>query len=246
MPAGPTTTVLEAPDGPVQDRRRPARTAARRRRNRLGLALVAPAFAVIAVLVLYPSLSSVLGSFQRYELTDPNRSFSGVRNYALVLADPTFLQSLANTAGYFVVITLAVLLMGLATALWLQSLHGAWRAVALTVVVLPWSVPGTVAGVLWSFILNPTGAGLLNSILKSLHLIGSYQAWLNKPFAGIVVIGLTSRGAPCPSASSCCSPASRASPARSTSRASWTARPGRGSSPPSPSPCCGPRSRSCC
>jgi ABC-type sugar transport system permease subunit len=159
--------------------------------NRLGVALVAPAFAVIAVLVLYPSISSIVGSFQRYELTDPNRSFTGLRNYAEVLTDPTFLQSLANTAGYFVVITLAVLLMGLATALWLQSLRGAWRAVALTVIVVPWAVPGTVAGVLWSFILNPTGAGLLNSVLKSLSLIGGYQAWLNKPVAGIVVIGLT-------------------------------------------------------
>jgi ABC-type sugar transport system permease subunit len=170
---------------------RATRSAARRRVNRLGFTLVAPAFAVIAVLVLYPSVSSLIGSFQRYELTDPNRAFSGLRNYVAVLSDPTFQQSLANTAGYFVVITLAALLMGLGTALWLQSLRGVWRAIALTVIVLPWSVPGTVAGVLWSFILNPTGAGLLNSVLKSLGLIGGYQAWLNKPVAGIVVIGLT-------------------------------------------------------
>jgi ABC-type sugar transport system permease subunit len=146
---------------------------------------------VIALLVLYPSTSSIVGSFQRYELTNPSRAFSGVRNYAAVLTDPTFVQSLLNTAGYFVVITLAVLVMGLGAALWLQSLHGGWRAVALTMIVLPWSVPGTVAGVLWSFILNPTGAGLLNSVLTSLHVVGSSQAWLNKPIAGIVAIGLT-------------------------------------------------------
>lgn len=191
MQPGATTSAIPVTGGPVQDRSRPAHSRSRRRVNRLGLALVAPAFAVIAVLVLYPSISSIVGSFQRYELTDPNRSFSGFRNYVEVLTDPAFLQSLANTAGYFVVITLAVLLMGLATALWLQSLRGVWRAVALTVVVLPWAVPGTVAGVLWSFILNPTGAGLLNSVLKSLNLISGYQAWLNMPLAGIVVIGLT-------------------------------------------------------
>ena len=191
MQPGATTSAIPVSGGPAQNRSRPTRTRSRRRVNRLGVALVAPAFAVIAVLVLYPSISSIVGSFQRYELTTPDRSFTGLRNYAEVLTDPTFLQSLANTAGYFVVITLAVLLMGLATALWLQSLRGAWRAVALTVIVLPWAVPGTVAGVLWSFILNPTGAGLLNSVLKSLSLISGYQAWLNKPVAGIVVIGLT-------------------------------------------------------
>jgi multiple sugar transport system permease protein len=187
-----STTILPPPSGgPTRDQRRPTRSASRRRVNRLGLGLVAPAFAVIAVLVLYPSISSVIGSFQRYELTDPNRAFTGLRNYALVLTDPSFLQSLLNTAGYFVVITLAVLVMGLGMALWLQSLHGWWRGVALTIIVLPWSVPGTVAGVLWSFILNPTGAGLLNSVLQSLNLIGSYRAWLNEPVAGIAVIGLT-------------------------------------------------------
>ncbi|MDB5733305.1 MAG: hypothetical protein JWQ03_3200 [Variovorax sp.] len=191
MEAESTTTLRPVPGGPVQDHARPTRTAARRRVNRLGLGLVAPAFAVIAVLVLYPSISSIIGSLQRYELTDPSRAFVGLRNYSLVLADPSFLQSLLNTAGYFIVITVAVLVMGLVMALWLQSLHGAWRAVALTVIVLPWSVPGTVAGVLWSFILNPTGAGLLNSTLKSIGLIGSYQAWLDKPVGGIAVIGLT-------------------------------------------------------
>lgn len=146
---------------------------------------------MIAILVLYPSISSIVGSFQRYELTNPSRAFTGLRNYNSVLTDPLFVQSLVNTAGYFVVITLAVLVMGLGTALWLQSLHGMWRVVALTIVVLPWAVPGTVAGVLWSFILNPTGAGLLNSVLKSLHLIDTYQAWVNKPVVGIVVIALT-------------------------------------------------------
>jgi ABC-type sugar transport system permease subunit len=170
---------------------RPARSATRRRVDRLGLLLVAPAAAVIAVLVLYPSLSSVVGSFQRYELTNPNRAFSGVRNYTSVLADSTFQKSLLNTGAYFLVLTACVLVMGLVMALWLQSLRGTLRAVALTVIVLPWSVPGTVAGVLWSFILNPTGTGLLNSVLKSLNLIADYQAWLNMPVAGLVVIALT-------------------------------------------------------
>lgn len=167
------------------------RSATRRRINRLGLLLVAPSALVIAVLVLFPSIRSVIGSFQRYELTDPNRAFNGVQNYASVLADSDFQQSIRNTAGYFVVVTVCVIIIGIVIALWLHSLHGILRAVALTVIVLPWAVPGTVSGVLWSFILNPTGAGLLNSLLKSLHLIGSYQAWLNTPVVGIVVIATT-------------------------------------------------------
>jgi multiple sugar transport system permease protein len=180
----------------TQKRTQPAgpntrRSASRRRINRLGLLLVAPSVLVIAVLVLFPSIRSLIGSSRRYELTDQNHAFNGVQNYRSVLADSDFQQALKNTAGYFVVVSVLVLLIGIVVALWLQSLHGVVRAVALTVVVLPWAVPGTVSGVLWSFVLNPTGTGLLNSLLKSLHLIGSYQAWLNKPIAGILVIAVT-------------------------------------------------------
>ena len=168
-----------------------SRAVSRRRVNRLGFLLVAPALVIIVVLVLYPSIQSVIGSFQRYELTDPNRGFIGVRNYTSTLGDPTFQQSLLNTAGYFIVITVCVFVMGLVMALWLQSLKGYKRGIALTAIILPWAVPGTVAGILWSFILNPTGSGLLNSVLKSLHLISTYQVWLNSPILGIVVIGLS-------------------------------------------------------
>ena len=189
---GPSRTALRpATAAPAGRTARRARSASRRRLDRLGLLLVAPSALVIAVLVLYPSISSIVGSLQRYELTNPDRAFTGLRNYSAVLTDTTFQRSLGNTAGYFLVITACVLLMGLVMALWLQSLRGPLRAVALTVIVLPWSVPGTVAGVLWSFILNPTGTGLLNSVLRSLSLIGSDQAWLNMPVAGIVVIALT-------------------------------------------------------
>ncbi len=167
------------------------RSATRRRIDRLGLLLVAPSALVIVVLVLFPSSRSVFGSLHRYDLTDPNHGLNGVQNYRSILTDSDFQQSLRNTAGYFVVVSVLVLVIGIVMALWLQSLRGVVRAVALTVVVLPWAVPGTVSGVLWSFILNPTRTGLLNSVLKSLHLIGSYQAWLNKPVAGVFVIAIT-------------------------------------------------------
>lgn len=165
--------------------------ATRRRVTRLGLMLVAPSVLVIAVLVVYPSARSIYGSLQHYELTNPSRSFIGLRNYATILNDPTFIRSLLNTMGYFIVLTVCVIVIGLVMALWLQSLRGYKRALALMVVVLPWAVPGTVSGVLWSFIFNPTGSGLLNSILKSIGLIPTYQVWLSKPIIGIILIGFT-------------------------------------------------------
>lgn len=172
---------------------RPGRrwSARSRQLTRLGWALTSPALVVIIVLVLYPSVRSAAGSFQHYDLTSPGGGFSGVENYRKVLGSSDFQQSLISTAGYFVVLTVCCLVGGMVIAVWLQSLTSRWRAIALTIVILPWAVPGTVAGVLWSFILNPTSSGTLNSLLKSIGVISHYHVWLNSPVSGIIVIGLT-------------------------------------------------------
>jgi len=163
----------------------------RRPADRLGWLLVAPASIVIVALVLYPTAVSVFGSFQHYSLTDQDRSFVGLQNYLTVLSDSEFQRASVTTALYFVVISVGVLVIGLGMALWLQTLRGVARGLALGVIILPWAVPGTVSGLLWSFIFTPTGAGLLNSTLTSLHVIESNQAWLNMPVLGPLLIALT-------------------------------------------------------
>lgn len=188
-----------AEDGPLPGGvgNHPARTGVTRmrrqhvRRRWLGLLLVTPALAVIAILVIYPSVASIVGSFRRYQLTSQDHHFIGLNNYTTTLGNPSFRQTLLVTAEYFVVISIGVTVLGLVAALWIQSLRGWRRATALTIVVLPWAVPGSIAGLLWLFILNPTGSGLLNSILKSLHVISDYHVWLSEPVTSTIVIGLT-------------------------------------------------------
>ena len=159
--------------------------------DQLGWLLVAPASIVIILVVLYPTAISLFGSLQHYSLVDQDRSFVGIKNYVDVLSDSAFQRSAVTTAMYFVTISIGVLVVGLGMALWLQTLTGRVRGLALCVIILPWAVPGTVSGLLWSFIFTPTGSGLLNSTLTSLHLIGTDQAWLNMPTLGPVLIALT-------------------------------------------------------
>lgn len=162
-----------------------------RQTDLLGWLLVAPAGIVILVLVLYPTAISLIGSLQHYSLTDQDRSFIGLENYVDVLKDTAFQRSAVTTAMYFLAISVGVIVVGLGMALWLQTLKGRVRGLALCVIILPWAVPGTVSGLLWSFIFTPTGSGLLNSTLTSLRLIGGSQAWLNMPTLGPILIALT-------------------------------------------------------
>ncbi len=143
--------------------------------------LVLPAILFIGVLVIYPLLFSIFSSVHVDDLLYPAlHKFVGVQNYINVLSDPSFQIAARNTVFYFIFTSLGVFLFGIVIALWLHNLPHKWRGVFLTVVILPWAVPGVVTGLLWSFIYNPT-SGLLDGLLKSLHIISQNIIWFNDP-----------------------------------------------------------------
>ena len=85
-------------------------------------------------------------------------------------------QSAVNTVIYIVVGVGLTTLFGLGIALVLQR-RSHWRGVVLALVVLPWALPAVVEAVIWGWIYDPT-FGVLNSVLKSIHLIHSYHLWI--------------------------------------------------------------------
>lgn len=149
-----------------------------------------PCLALVAVLVLYPMGTSLYQSVHNDTPLDPTNAFVGLRNYRFVVSDPDFVQAVKNTGQYLLFATISSLALGLIMAMWLHSLRRG-RGAALVLVVLPWAVPGTVVGILWSFILNPTGNGLLNAVLLRTHAISAPIVWLAHPLTGILLITLT-------------------------------------------------------
>ena len=83
---------------------------------------------------------------------------------------------MVNTAWY--ALFGVALMVGLGTGIALLLQHPfRGRGLILAIVILPWALPGVVEGVIWSWIYNPN-FGVLNSALKSLHLIGQYQLFI--------------------------------------------------------------------
>ncbi len=152
--------------------------------------LVAPAVLLILGLVFYPLGFSVWSSFHVDDLLYQGlHTFVGFRNYQQVLSDPAFQLALRNTVVYYLLASLGVVIFGLTIAHWLNQLRVRWRAFFLTVVLLPWAVPGVVTGLLWSFIYNPT-SGLLNGVLKSVGLIRHDVVWFDHPGLALVLIAV--------------------------------------------------------
>jgi ABC-type sugar transport system permease subunit len=150
--------------------------------------LLAPAFLIIAVLVLYPLGVSLWNSLHEDNALVAGHQWTGGRNYSAVLHDPAFIQASMNTLGYLVIVTLGALLGGLGIAFWLHGLRR-FQAAALAVIVLPWAVPGIVSGALWSFIYDPVN-GLLNGVLRWLGVIHQPQIWLQGRLSGLLFISL--------------------------------------------------------
>lgn len=139
--------------------------------------LILPLVAFIVILSLYPTAMTFIESFFNVNPLNPPVRFNGLENYQRVFDNPTVTFSWVNTTLYvlFGVVLTTLLGVGFASAL-RDKFRG--RGVILAILILPWALPGVTEGIIWDWIYN-ANFGVLNSVLKSLHIIGEYQVWLS-------------------------------------------------------------------
>jgi multiple sugar transport system permease protein len=148
----------------------------RRRDGALPYALVAPLVVFIGALAIYPTVLTVIQAFFHADPLTPPNHFVGLQNFSAVLSNPQVRTSIENTAWYALFGVALTVGLGTGIALLLQRPFRG-RGLLLAIVILPWALPGVVEGVIWSWIYNPT-FGVLDSALKSAHLIGQYQLFI--------------------------------------------------------------------
>lgn len=139
--------------------------------------LILPLVAFIVGLALYPTLMTFIDSFISDNLLNPIHKFIGLQNYEHVITSPLVQYTAVNTIFYMiigvVVSTVLALVIGVAVY---RKFRG--RGIVLGILVLPWALPGITSGIIWSWIFDPT-FGVLNSVLKSLHIINHFQLWIS-------------------------------------------------------------------
>jgi multiple sugar transport system permease protein len=147
----------------------PARGAGRRRRRDdrwIAILFIAPALVGFAVFYVYPTIRGVWYSLTDYSLLN-SPTYVGGANYAHLLHDEQFWNSLKVTA-YYVLINIGsqtVLALGLAALM-----HRLTRSVVLrATLMLPWLVPNVTVGLLWAWLLD-ANLGFVNHVLHALDL----------------------------------------------------------------------------
>ena len=118
-----------------------------------GVLLVIPGLAMFLAIILYPFLSAIVMSFTDRSLMRPTYEFVGFANYAKVLSDPYFGQTVLTTAAFVLLSTALPFLLGLIWAIVLnQGFRGSEFLRGVTLV--NWIIPGTAIGFLWTWIFN--------------------------------------------------------------------------------------------
>jgi ABC-type sugar transport system permease subunit len=145
--------------------------------RRFGLLLALPAVVTVAVILGYPvGYAGWLSLHDRIESRPDSAPFSGLDNYVRLASTGEFWAALVRTA-YFTCVTVV---LGLVVALGLAILLNRQfkgRAVARTLLLVPWAVPPVVNGIMWKFIYDPNW-GVLNAVGRGLGLLDENVAWL--------------------------------------------------------------------
>lgn len=149
--------------------------------------LIFPLVIIMLGLVFYPAAVTFVDSFKSINLTRPyDIKFVGFSNYIELFNDPTVLRTAYNSALYFIFAVVGELIGGLLIALALRNKFKG-RGLVLAAVIIPWSLPPVVNGVIWKWIYDPS-YGVLNDILLKLGVINSYQVWLGQASLSLILV----------------------------------------------------------
>ena len=162
-----------------------ARTPAARSRRGHGLGeramgrfFLAPSFAFMALIALFPVLYAI--GMSLYRIRGFDQDFVGLGNYLDALGDSGFYSAVFNTFVFTVASVSLEFVIGMAFAL---IMHQAFvgRGLTRVVILVPWVVPTAVAAQVWRYMFdhNP---GFVNAVL------GTDINWLRDPFWSMVGI----------------------------------------------------------
>lgn len=156
----------------------------------LALLLMAPAFFVVCIVVLYPlGRTLVLSFLDVTSSVQVETPFVGLRNYRTLFSNPEFWASLWRTVLFTFFSTAVQLTLGLAVAQLLNQRHIRGQWVFRSAVVFAWALPTIVNANMWRWILN-SQYGFLNALLTHLGLVDGYVDWIGGPKQALFVVAL--------------------------------------------------------
>jgi multiple sugar transport system permease protein len=168
---------------PASSRPRAGRRAARLKESLAGWGFAAPNLVLMTTFLFVPIVWALVISFQQTQGFG-DAEWAGWDNYATLIADPVFWQSLVNTVVFTMATVPIELAGGLGLAALLNSVLPA-RGVFRTIIVLPMVISGVASGMI-AVILFYQSNGLINKVLEAIGL--SPVAWQSEGVPAMISV----------------------------------------------------------
>ena len=130
--------------------------------------LVAPQLVIVAVFFFWPAGQALMQSVLREDAFGASREFVGLENFRTLFADETYVASFRTTAVFSVLVAGLGLLASLTLAVMADRVvRGA--LLYRTLLIWPYAVAPSVAGVLWLFMFAPS-IGVVSHGLRAMGI----------------------------------------------------------------------------
>jgi multiple sugar transport system permease protein len=132
--------------------------------------MLLPVVALVAFIIVYPTIRGVILSFKDYSIYSfGNVGWVGFDKYKEIFTDPSFSEVVINTLKWIVFSVAFQFVLGFILALLMRTPFKG-RGLFAGLVFYPWAVSGFAIGLIWSWLLNGQ-FGIVNDILMKLGII---------------------------------------------------------------------------
>ncbi len=147
----------------------------------LAVLLLAPAFLLIALIVVYPIGKLIYNSFFDLRLSGGSGAFAfvGLQNYKDAWVDRDFWNAASNTILITLITVPGALVVGLGLAM-LANLPFKHKWPVRLALLLPWALPLSFAGLIFAWFFH-TEYGFVNDVMRRLSLQSEPTMWLLRP-----------------------------------------------------------------
>lgn len=165
------------------------KTKSERKNHIMAVVFALPATVFSLVLIIYPLFTTIKLSFQDVKfigsLTDQGKGYT-LSNYIKLFSNSDFWNALGRSVIFTFIALVLSFLIGLGLALLLNKQFQCQKLVR-TLILLAWPIPGVIVGLLFTWMFDGN-YGIINVILKNLHIIDRNVKWLTSGSTAMVTV----------------------------------------------------------
>lgn len=157
--------------------------------------MVAPLLLTLALVLGYPLVRTIWMSTFQSTFISPEPVFVGLANYQSLISSSEFWRVAGQSILWTLTTVVLQTVVGIGIALLLNQRFFGRRLLRILVIV-PWAMPGVLAGILWKFMYDPY-LGLVNLVLGNLGFGTGFAPLSNERLALFaIIVAAIWKGAP--------------------------------------------------